>query len=119
MAPLLHAVYELSEEMLRDNVEVKGETNLLACSEILCDYYGEACHKSVDDVEHQRNHRSSRAYRRESVLPELSADYYCVSQVVRLLEYKSQQYRKRKRNYQLQRFAGGKFFHFYTLFLFM
>ncbi|MCI5578131.1 MAG: heat-inducible transcriptional repressor HrcA [Oscillospiraceae bacterium] len=34
MAPLLHAVYELSEEMLRDNVEVKGETNLLACSEI-------------------------------------------------------------------------------------
>lgn len=33
LAPLLHAVYELSEEMMRDRVEVTGETNLLACSE--------------------------------------------------------------------------------------
>lgn len=33
LAPLLHAVYELSEEMMRDSVEVKGETNLLACNE--------------------------------------------------------------------------------------
>lgn len=33
LAPLLHAVYELSEEMLRDSVEVKGEANLLACAE--------------------------------------------------------------------------------------
>lgn len=34
LAPLLHAVYELSEEMLRDSVEVKGEANLLACAEL-------------------------------------------------------------------------------------
>lgn len=34
LAPLLHTVYELSEEMLRDSVEVKGEANLLACAEI-------------------------------------------------------------------------------------
>lgn len=34
LSPLLHAVYELSEEMLRDSVEVKGEANLLACAEI-------------------------------------------------------------------------------------
>ncbi|MCM1167002.1 MAG: heat-inducible transcriptional repressor HrcA [Lachnospiraceae bacterium] len=33
LAPLLHAVYELSEEMMRDSVEVKGEENLLACTE--------------------------------------------------------------------------------------
>lgn len=33
MSPLLHAVYELSEEMMRDNVEVRGEANLLSCSE--------------------------------------------------------------------------------------
>ena len=34
LAPLLHAVYELSEEMMRDSVEVKGEANLLASGEI-------------------------------------------------------------------------------------
>ena len=34
LAPLLHTVYELSEEMLRDSVEVKGEANLLACTEL-------------------------------------------------------------------------------------
>lgn len=34
LAPLLHAVYELSEEMMRDSVDVKGETNLLASGEI-------------------------------------------------------------------------------------
>lgn len=34
LAPLLHAVYELSEEMMRDSVDVKGEANLLACGEI-------------------------------------------------------------------------------------
>ena len=34
LAPLLHAVYELSEEMLRDSVEVRGEANLLACREL-------------------------------------------------------------------------------------
>ncbi len=34
LSPLLHAVYELSEEMLRDSVEVKGEANLLACREL-------------------------------------------------------------------------------------
>lgn len=34
LSPLLHAVYELSEEMMRDSVAVKGEANLLACSEI-------------------------------------------------------------------------------------
>lgn len=34
LSPLLHAVYELSEEMMRDSVDVKGEANLLACSEI-------------------------------------------------------------------------------------
>lgn len=34
LAPLLHTVYELSEEMLRDSVDVKGEANLLACSEL-------------------------------------------------------------------------------------
>ncbi len=33
LAPLLHAVYELSEEMMRDSVEVMGEANLLACTE--------------------------------------------------------------------------------------
>lgn len=33
LAPLLHAVYELSEEMMRDSVEVTGETNLLACAD--------------------------------------------------------------------------------------
>lgn len=34
LSPLLHAVYELSEEMMRDSVEVKGEANLLASGEI-------------------------------------------------------------------------------------
>lgn len=34
LSPLLHAVYELSEEMMRDSVEVKGESNLLACGDI-------------------------------------------------------------------------------------
>lgn len=34
LAPLLHTVYELSEEMLRDSVEVRGEANLLACTEL-------------------------------------------------------------------------------------
>lgn len=34
LSPLLHAVYELSEEMMRDSVEVKGEANLLACGDI-------------------------------------------------------------------------------------
>ena len=34
LSPLLHAVYELSEEMMRDSVAAKGEANLLACSEI-------------------------------------------------------------------------------------
>lgn len=33
LAPLLHAVFELSEEMMRDSVEVRGEKNLLACSD--------------------------------------------------------------------------------------
>lgn len=33
MSPLLHAVVELSEEMMRDNVEVKGEANLLSCGD--------------------------------------------------------------------------------------
>lgn len=33
LAPLLHAVYELSVEMMRDSVEVTGETNLLACGD--------------------------------------------------------------------------------------
>ncbi len=34
LSPLLHAVYELSEEMMREEVEVHGEANLLACREI-------------------------------------------------------------------------------------
>lgn len=34
LSPLLHAVYELSEEMMRDSVDVKGESNLLACGDI-------------------------------------------------------------------------------------
>lgn len=34
MSPLLHAVFELSEELMRDSVEVKGEANLLACGEV-------------------------------------------------------------------------------------
>lgn len=34
LSPLLHAVYELSAEMMRDSVAVKGEANLLACSDI-------------------------------------------------------------------------------------
>lgn len=33
MSPLLHAVFELSEELMRDSVEVKGEANLLACAD--------------------------------------------------------------------------------------
>ncbi|MCH5207210.1 MAG: heat-inducible transcription repressor HrcA [Oscillospiraceae bacterium] len=33
LSPLLHAVYELSEELMRDSVEVKGEANLLACAD--------------------------------------------------------------------------------------
>ncbi len=33
MSPLLNAVFELSEEMMRDSVEVKGEANLLACGD--------------------------------------------------------------------------------------
>lgn len=33
LSPLMHAVYELSEEMMRDSVEVKGEANLLTCAE--------------------------------------------------------------------------------------
>ncbi|MGN1423592.1 MAG: heat-inducible transcriptional repressor HrcA [Oscillospiraceae bacterium] len=37
LSPLLHAVYELSEEMMRDSVEVKGEANLLACTEFPMD----------------------------------------------------------------------------------
>lgn len=35
LAPLLHAVYELSEEMMRDEIEVRGESNLLACTDFL------------------------------------------------------------------------------------
>lgn len=35
LSPLLHAVYELSEEMLRESIEVKGESNLLACGDFL------------------------------------------------------------------------------------
>lgn len=34
LSPLLHAVYELSEEMMKDEVEVHGEANLLACRDI-------------------------------------------------------------------------------------
>ena len=34
MSPLLQAVFELSEEMMRDSVEVRGEANLLACSDV-------------------------------------------------------------------------------------
>ena len=30
LSPLLHAVYELSEEMMRDSVEVRGEANLIS-----------------------------------------------------------------------------------------
>ncbi len=33
LAPLLHAVYELSEEMMRDSIDVKGEKNLLTCAD--------------------------------------------------------------------------------------
>lgn len=33
LSPLLHAVYELSEEMMRDSIDVKGEKNLLACTD--------------------------------------------------------------------------------------
>lgn len=35
LAPLMHAVYELAEDMLRDSVEVRGEANLLACRELI------------------------------------------------------------------------------------
>ena len=31
LSPLIRAVYELSEEMMRDSVNVRGEANLLAC----------------------------------------------------------------------------------------
>ena len=34
LSPLLHAVYELSEEMMKDEVSMRGEANLLACREI-------------------------------------------------------------------------------------
>ena len=33
LSPLLHAVYELSEEMMRESVELRGESNLLSCSD--------------------------------------------------------------------------------------
>lgn len=33
LSPLLHAVYELSEEMLRESIEVRGESNLLTCGD--------------------------------------------------------------------------------------
>ncbi len=33
LSPLLRAVYELSEEMMKDSVEVHGESNLIACRE--------------------------------------------------------------------------------------
>ncbi len=33
LSPLLHAVYELSEELLLESIEVKGEANLLSCGE--------------------------------------------------------------------------------------
>lgn len=33
LAPLLHGVYELSEEMMRDEIAVHGESNLLACAD--------------------------------------------------------------------------------------
>ncbi len=33
LSPLLHAVYEMSEEMMRENVEVQGQSNLLSCQE--------------------------------------------------------------------------------------
>lgn len=33
LSPLLHAVYELSEEMMRDSIDVRGEKNLLACTD--------------------------------------------------------------------------------------
>lgn len=33
LSPLLYAVYELSEDMMKDSIEVKGETNLLTSTE--------------------------------------------------------------------------------------
>lgn len=33
LSPLLYAVYELTGEMMRDSIDVKGESNLLACQE--------------------------------------------------------------------------------------
>lgn len=33
LSPLLNAVYELSGEMMHENIEVKGESNLLTCQE--------------------------------------------------------------------------------------
>lgn len=33
LSPLLHAVYELSEEMARGSIDVRGEKNLLACAD--------------------------------------------------------------------------------------
>ena len=33
LSPLLNAVYELSGEMMRESIDVKGESNLLACQE--------------------------------------------------------------------------------------
>lgn len=37
LSPLINAVYELSEEMMRDSVEVRGEANLLACRDFEAD----------------------------------------------------------------------------------
>lgn len=33
LSPLLHAVYELSAELLRDSIDVKGEANLISCGD--------------------------------------------------------------------------------------
>ncbi len=37
LSPLINAVYELSEEMMRDSVDVRGEANLLACRDFETD----------------------------------------------------------------------------------
>ncbi len=46
LSPLLHAVVELSEEIMRDSVEVKGEANLLSCAEF-------PMQEIVDFIEHK------------------------------------------------------------------
>ena len=111
--------YERSRRRRKCDRAGDGTAHFVVVSgtEVLRNDYREAGNESVNNVEHQRHHRSGRADGGKRVLAELSADDYGIRKRVRLLERKSQKHRKRKADYQLYRFSRSKFFHSITCFM--